>query len=524
MTILSANYFFNITRPFLLSLPWIGLVLQIVVTPELSNANYSFVAAAICTIFILYLYQPYQWYKFPLSSLTLLGYSILYALGPLLLTVVEKRPINYDLEGAENLFLQIVLCSGVLIFSHFIYTQSLLFQAIREKLNLFLGRNLKIFRELNIFSISLIGTIGLLSMIFVYWFNRGQNTLFVKFIQGFIPFSYISIISLLKPLSNKNKKISKIDWGINILFLFLILVSALGRNSRGAFAVPIATYGIGIIMLWVYQCIKIRVKILTSILIIVLIVVPLASNLATSMVMVRGSRGDIPSEELIIKTVDQLSDIESIEEYRINNSADRLSGYDEKYLSNPFLRRFVNLKFADISLELERQLDEQSRIEFREFSIKRLFSIFPSPILSYLGLPIEFKQQALSTSWGDQLFFMITRNKYFLGRFWVGHFFGTSKAAFGSFYLIYLGILSIVIFIFLDSLVISNTTCSQCPVISPIAIINLYSYFVFFNAGSIVDYTTFIFREWIQILLLYYILYRISSIMGGIFMISRKPI
>ncbi|MGR3274562.1 hypothetical protein ACSYAD_05550 [Acaryochloris marina NIES-2412] len=523
MTIISANYFFNKTRPFFLSLPWVGLVLQIAITPEFSNANYSFIAAAISTIFILYLYQPYQWYQFPLSSLTLFGYCILYALGPLLFTVVEKRPINYDLEGTENLFLQIVLCSGVLIFSHFLYTQSYLFQLVREKISKYLDRNLDIFRELDIFDIALIGFIGLLSMIFVYWFNRGQNTVFIKFIQGFIPFAFISIVSLLKPLCKKNNKINKIDWGINILFLILILVSALGRNSRGAFATPIATYGIGVILLWLYQCIKIRIKIVVSIIIVVLFVVPLASNLATSMVMVRSLRGDIPPEELIIKTVDQLSDAEGIEQYRQKNNADGLSGYDEKYLSNPFLRRFVNLKFADISLELERQLDQPSRIEFREFSINRLFSIFPSPLLSFLGLPIEFKQQALSVSWGDQLFFIITRNKYFLGRFWVGHFFGTSQAAFGSYYLFFLGIVSIVIFMLLDSLVIPDASCSQNPVISPIAIINLYSFFVLFNAGSIVDFPTFIFREWIQFILLYFILYRISLVMGRIFNLSRKP-
>ncbi|ABW25440.1 hypothetical protein [Acaryochloris marina] len=505
MSLIRSNYFFSKTRPFVLALPWIGLFTQIAINTETSNANYSFIAAAVSNLFILYLYQPYQWYKFPISSLALTGYCILYALGPLLLTALEQRPIIYDLEVPEDLFLHIVLCTGTLIFSHFIYTQTNLFQIIRQKITLYLDRNLNIFQKLDTFSIAILSFFGLISMILVYWLNRGNDVAIIKLIQGFINFAYFPLTALLIQLCNESKKVTKVDWLLNFLFLVLIFIVALGRNSRATFAIPIATYGIGVFLLWIYQYIKIRFKVIVSILILIIFIVPLASNLATSMVMVRALRRDIPSEELLVKTIDQLSDIESIEQYRVKTDVDRLSGYDEKYLSNPFLRRFVNLKFADISLKLGNQLDHASRIEFREFSINRLLSIFPAPFLSFLGFSSEFKKQALSVSWGDQLFFLITRNKYFLGRFWIGHFFGTSLAAFGFLYLFFLGILSIIIFILLDALVITNVSCSQNPIFSPVAIINIYSFFTIFNVGSIVDLSIFIFREWMQVIFLYLI-------------------
>ncbi|BDM80330.1 hypothetical protein [Acaryochloris marina] len=522
MFISSAIKSFNRTRPLILSLPWIGFAIQISISSDSSNVSYAFIAAAISTLFILYLYRPDQWINYPISSLTLFGYCIVYALGPLLSTAVENRTITYNLVALEDLFLQMLLCSGVLLFTHFLYSRSKLFQFARTRINYFLLRRLNVFQELNQFNVIFIGAFGLSSMIYVYWFNRGESSVLIKLIQGFIPFSYIPLALLLKPLCLGIESTKKSDIGINCVFLLLIIIASLGRNSRSAFATPIATYGIGVLMLWLFQWIKFRLRIVIPLILVILLILPLASNLATAMVMVRSLRGDVPTQELIVETTQQLTNPESIERYRLSKSGTGANGWDESYVSNPFLARFVNLKFADSSLDLENQLSKSSRSEYFKFTVNRFWSIFPSPLLNFIGISEDVKKQVTSISWGDQLFFLITRNKSVLGGFRVGHFFGTSLAAFGYFYLPLLGILSIIIFILLDALVTYIPSCPTSPIIAPIGLLSFYDFFIFFNAPSLVKYAEFILRGWIQLILIYVLLLYLSSTICKLFVQKSK--
>lgn len=507
----NVHIFFNKTRPILLVLPWFGLIFQTIITLDYTNLNYSFIAASVSTIFILYLYQPCQWYKFPLSSLTLLGYFVIHALGPLFFTAFEKRPISYNLVELDTLFIHITLCSAILIFSHALYCSSSCLQSIRKSITKINSNYFNVFHEINQSTVVAIGSIGLISMIYVYWFNRDINTTIVKFAQGLILFSYIPLTLLLKPMYSRSKKVLLSDWIINIIFLFLIIISALGRNSRAAFANPIATYVIGIILMWIYQKIKVSYKVIIFFMLLLLFVVPIVSNLAESMVLVRSMRGDIPAQELILETSLKFSDQESIEKLRLKKQKEDRNGWDVSYVSNPFLSRFVNLKFADNSLALEKKLSQESRNDFLQFTIDRLVTMFPSPIMSFFGVSQELKQEVLSVSWGDQLLYLVTNNRDVLGGLRVGHFVGTGLAAFGNLYFILLFILSIPLYILVDSMVLVNSNSNANPIYSPIALANLYGYFVLFNASSIVAFITFVSRDWIELVILYAILLKVVN-------------
>jgi hypothetical protein len=82
------------------------------------------------------------------------------------------------------------------------------------------------------------------------------------------------------------------------------------------------------------------------------------------MVVVRGERTEVAGTKLVTLTLAAFNDKPALEQYR--KAAKIITGggdYDENYLANPFVARFVNIKFFDNTLSYKDPESVTSKIQ-----------------------------------------------------------------------------------------------------------------------------------------------------------------
>ncbi len=456
----------------------------------------------------------------PLPSLVVTGFWSTQIILPIIATALEGRPATYNLQVPGLVILHNGLIFLVLVLAWTIHTKI----SVRE--GKFTKTVRRCFYKLGIYEVPtprflyFIGCIGLTSMFYIYFFlpslgveasGAGQ-----KLIQGLIPMTYAPYLLLYGKMYG-----SQVHWKRHVLalggFSFCLLVVALGFNSRAAF-MDAALFGGTAFLTGVFGGVF-RTRIFSSKVLVVgilglfLIMGPIA-DLATAMVLVRAERDDIARNELVELTWDAYLDKERIAEYRKNKQGLLSFGqWDERYLSNPLLSRFCNLKFADLSLDLSRYATKEASADFRQFSYQRLLATYPRPLIGLFGLRVD-KDYVMSGSHGDYLF-TVAGSGSGLGGFKTGHMAGTGMTAFGWGYLVLLGVGVLVSFVFLGWLQPVQGNRIWKTKFSALGLLYLTPFFMMFPCESVVMVGSFIMRGFWEMVFLYGILWLAFSVVTG---------
>lgn len=507
----SSNGWRRITRIRLLvlGLPWIGFAWQAVLSQSREDLVCALLAASGAFLLFLDAFRPQRLFRYPLSTVVILGFAITLQLGPLLFTALEGNSITFNLLTPVDTFGHGVLSSLVCIVAHAIYRQSRALKTLRMVLQRQLLR-FKIFEPLRSVEVVVMGSIGVFALGLSSWFSSlvGSTELF-KFIQGFQFLSIIPTAFLLPKLysnqAGSNEHAFKRSLTLFLLFMALIVAVSLGRNSRSTFVVPVACLVLGLVLEWLYGLIRIRLAAFLAVLLAILLLLPLATDLATAMVMVRSLRNDIPAAELFDETLNQLQDRDAIARYRtLTSEAGLTSDWSENYVSNPFLARFANVKFPDNSLENSARLSPEAGEEMAQHHLIRLVSTLPTPVLNLFGFDQSIKEEVLGYSFGDKLYSLSLGLSDVMGGFRTGHFFGSGMAAFGFSYLLFFLFSLLIVFPLVDShAFVSRRSMDVAPLISVVAITELINWLTISNAQSVVELIQFSFRGFIQPILLF---------------------
>lgn len=485
--------------------------------PNLFAIGITLIAWLFVTSFML---KPYVVKRFPLSFFLILGFSATQFYLPPIFTLLEGKPVIYNLDVPYSVFVHSFAVLAVLIAAHLLYRFR--FKNLLPKIRTLLAKG-KLFTPPSDLQIWLMGWIGLAAMFYIYFYAPSAGIEIAgpvdKFIQGLIPFSYAPFLLPLGKLYGRSGSVSKtLIIQLALFFLVLLLVS-LGRNSRGAFMYGFAAIGfayfLGLLLQKYPGALFNWKKIVLAFAAVWLITGPLM-DLGTAMVMVRGQRSDVTRTELLWKTIEVYQDEEALQNYReirdqIVNPGLRTSEWDEDYLDNIFFARFANLKYNDNSLELAADVGPRDA-SFSEFTVNRFWSILPRPVLSFLNIDAN-KDQVNAVSFGDYLYFRGSGSKQALGGFRTGHFSGTGMAAFGWWYLLFLGISAIPLFFLLDLLVryIPASNRSRFTAVFSLAgLLSITSVFMFFPTESIVSVFGFLIRGWIELVFLYWGIFHIT--------------
>jgi hypothetical protein len=186
-------------------------------------------------------------------------------------------------------------------------------------------------------------------------------------------------------------------------------------------------------------------------------------DLGYAMVSIRGERSSISAEELIRRTLEIYSDdrllaaakantTESIDTFKVGSY-----GWDESYLSNPILNRFVNYKISDNCIFYAQEIGYGNPV-IREELWAQIVASLPNALLSALGYDLNRKFDTASYSIGDYLYSTAVSNRDVRGSFIISSMPGVGLAAWGYWYLLLLPPLFIILFLLFDSLADPNAS------------------------------------------------------------------
>lgn len=498
------------TRRVLLFLPWLGLAWQGVLAQTPTDWLSAFLAASGAFLVFFDAFRPKRLYRYPLSTLVVLGFGVTLQLGPLLFTAIEGNSITFNLLVPVATFGHGVLASLVCLFAHTIYRQSPWLRQLRAAVQRALLQ-LKVFKPLSTPEAVVMGLFGVFALASSAWFSGiGEaSTVIVKFIQGFQFFSIIPAAFLLqtywRQVPASSSPSSRRPLVLFLLFMALIVLVSLGRNARAPIVVPVACLFLGLTLQWLYGLVRFRLGAVLAFGLAIVVILPLATDMATAMVIVRGQRGDVSPAELLDQTFTQFQDRQAVMRYRLATAEVGLtSDWSENYVSNLFLARFSNAKYPDNSLENAASLLPSQRDEMAAFQWLRLLATLPGPVLSLLGVPEETKLEVTSFSFGDKLYNLASGSQYALGGFRTGHFFGTGMSGFGFGYLVILLLGLCLVFPLVDAHALAKVGGSFAPpLISVVAVTQLIGWFSFSNAESVTSVLAFPLRGFIEPVLLF---------------------
>ncbi|MFD2934218.1 hypothetical protein [Spirosoma flavum] len=461
--------------------------------------------------------------NFPLSTFLLLGFSSTQFYFPLLFTLLEGKPIVFNLELPFEVFFHSMAAFFVLVLVHIFY------QILSEK---WAKGTSSLFERAGFFAppsdlqLWIMGIIGVASTYYVWlyspsvgWSPTGAAE--DKVVQALIPFSYAPYFIPFGRLYGRNAVTTKRLLIMLATFTLILFLVSIARNSRSGFMLGFASvgfaYGLGALLNYFKpRFFTLRNSFIAAI-IFWLFTGPIA-DIGTAMAMVRGQRLDIPYSELIELTLEAFNDKDAIRVRRLADNTEK-QDWDEIYMDNIFIQRFSNLKYNDASLVMAAKLGDYDT-DLLNFTIDHFLSTLPLPVLEFLGLNVN-KEMINSNSYGDYFYYQVTASPWVLEAFRTGHFAGTGMATFGWWYLLILAIGIFPVYVLFDKLAIreykntssvimnnSNVRFSFCGLLS------LTSIFQFLPFESVEVIGSFFLRGWIQMVLLYFLFYHFTRLIS----------
>lgn len=467
--------------------------------------------------------------RFPLSTFLLLGFTSTQLYLPLLFTSMEIKPLIYNLEVPEYVFLHSMATLFVLLAAHGFYR--LLSRASGK-------RSFSIMQKTGFFTpptesqLWLMGLLGIAAAYYVFFTTptaeEGREVAGEasdKFMQGLLPFQYAPFFLPFGRLFGGKEVNMRRVLPMLLVYTLILFAVSVGRNSTGAFMFGFTAVAFGYALGLLLGIYKAKIFSIRNFVIVGLfgwlLVGPMA-DLRTAMVLVREQRTEVPAMELLELTLDAFQDKEAIRERRLFD-ATREEEWDERYLDNVFTARFGNIKFNDINLVQAFKVRAHDP-DMINFSRDYLLGGLPTPFLKALNIDVD-KETVYSLSIGDFLY-LAAGGYGTVGGFRTGHFAGTGIATFGWWYLLILGIGIIPVFYLFDKFYMLRTESSPLTgerektfLFSFCGLLALTTIFLYFVAlQSVIQIGTFLYRGWIQLALLYFLMFHFTRIFSGSFM------
>jgi hypothetical protein len=250
--------------------------------------------------------------------------------------------------------------------------------------------------------------------------------------------------------------------------------------------------------------------------VIVALLSPSLSNLATAMAIVRGGRGKVPPVEMIKKTISVWRRPALIAEYERERSAvSRYAAYDEHYIENPLLARFVETKFHDNALHFAGALTtEDSKEQLRKVTIAATWAALPTPVLKALHIGVN--KDEMNFSMGDYLAYL-SRGVPLGGRK-TGSMFAQGMAVMGPMFPFLYAAICLLLYGLMDLLTIRSrrAPASGSAKLSPLAMMSMWMFFYRgITSDALSNTFVFIVRDFGQTVVIYMVIFAMARIMFG---------
>lgn len=434
-------------------------MLQLAISPDMTNMFCAGTAGLIGTWAFTYCTDPRRTERFTISTLMVLGFQVHSSLAALIVQTFAWKPITFNLEAPVATFFFLALLQIWAVALHWFYAQSRVMRiattAIRQRM----------FAPLGLYHSPTKGQLWWMGLLgsFASWYTNADRwgednfgDIAFKLLAGL---SQLSVAPFLIPIASylidpPDQKRS-VNWLALTAYCALTLYIALARNSRGVFAVNVLTvlicFAIAVV---IGRFILTRRRVIWLAVAILLSPVPagILSDLATAMVIARDDRSDISSQDLVFSTIGTYFDGEALQS---RQEADRIlaeGSYNEIYVDNPLLARFVATKYIDHNIALGLSLSATGEGLARENTVNQLLLLLPTPVLNLFAPELDKSSSAFSS--GDYYNFLVTGDE--LGGYRTGSSIADGFVVLGAFYVVVFATFALANFMIGDALTIQT--------------------------------------------------------------------
>lgn len=393
------------------------------------------------------------------STLALLFYCLFFDLLPLPATLMEMKPITYNMRNPISTFFYLIGLQVLLLAVHTFYVK--------------VSRNKNIIRNY--------------LYRFKFFTSLTSQEVWFLILGSFIWYAYVMLDRGLYTLEglNVNSDFGFIEWAVNlffsgyfqIIFIFYfrkfnnikgdykirhiliavlaaaIFVIGIGTNMRTSAIIVFANAAFSMVLYFLYypeqKQILYKTKFVVPIGLVVLFFVGPFQRISESMVSVRDSRSGKNAIEILEMTLN--SDKENNEgEFTIKKEFSSIE-WDERYLSSDLFNRFCSLKILDETIFHANRLNDSDRQKMRLGLYEKILDQVPGIIKRQLGMRISYEERQYSLS--DLLYYLSVEGRTYLGGVKIGSLQGLGLALFGNWFFLVLIPLYFIIFYLMDSIV-----------------------------------------------------------------------
>jgi hypothetical protein len=394
----------NAIFAFLISVTILAVPLQVMIDPSVKNSASACIVASSSLCVLLYIFWSAALETHPLSTFVLLGFCFTSQLGALLFQTIAWTPVSGSLYNPLYTFGVLAFYQGIALAAHSIYR----FFSVPKPQSVQLLRGLLswagLYRVPPSGALWFMGCVGLCTIAF----SRYQNIL-GKIANGF---TFLTWAPFLIPFYMREVGDSYCNAVLNrtllIAYAGAAIVLGLALNTRSIMFQGAATIGLVYLLAGMRSSAPLtgRSMFRFAVVVVVLLAVSIpASELATAMVVARQWRGKVSASEMIKTTFYIMSKPNLIAAARSHAESASLGVYDERYVANPLLNRFVVTKYHDNAFHFAESItSEDAKARLRDISIKLAWAGLPTPVLDKLGIAVS--KDDLTYSMGDYLAYL----------------------------------------------------------------------------------------------------------------------
>lgn len=390
----------------LLSLATLAVPLQVIIDPSMQNVASACVVLASSGGILLYIGWTRAMEVQPLSTFAIFGFCATTQLGALLAQTAAWTALGSSLYDPLYTFGVLAGFQAIAIAVHALYSFVLARESPRPGPVRSLLEWAGLYRTPPASVLWTMGILGLTS----FAFYGGKDVLS----KAVAAFNFLTWAPFLIPiyLGEAGKAYCNTRRMMPQLGLYTLAVALLGIavNARGILFFGFVTIGLCYMLIGMRSTAPARLSPRAALTVATLAVIALAlagpmSDMATAMAIAREHRGKVSPLQMIQYTFDAWQSPYLISQYRAWDKSMTATAYDESYIANPMVARFVETKFHDNSLHFAGLLStEDSQARLRNVTVANLWAILPAPILS--ALHVSVNKAELNFSVGDYLFYL----------------------------------------------------------------------------------------------------------------------
>ncbi|MGZ3236498.1 MAG: hypothetical protein ACXU8A_03890 [Burkholderiaceae bacterium] len=495
----------------LIALMILATVAQFVI--EFSTDNIASVCIVLISssITLLYFRWTDSFVTHPLSSFAIFGLCITTQLGALLAQSFFWAPLIYELRQSLATFSTLAFYQLIAIAAHAIYR---FFPAMQCASTSPIRRVLQksgLYATPTVMQLWIIGLVGIFA-IHSPWAAANAD-IGTRLSSGFI---FLAWAPFLIPtyVQQQGRNYCKVTLNYCLLLGYFLLLGfiSIAANARGMMFAGAITIALIFLLAGLRNAGSVTnrqiIAICSFMVVSTALLTPL-SDLATAMAIARNVRTRVSALQMVDTTFNILQkQPHLIESFRLKSKMESsFSAYDENYISNPIVARFVETKFHDNALYFASRLSPRVEDEMITTTTDFLWATLPTPVLNFLDVKIE--KENLRFSFGDYLVYLTNGLK--LGGYRTGSAFAHGIALFGPFFpMVYLAI-CLVMFPILD--LMTFRSAPEKILITALGLLQIWTVFLYgITAESLHHIFLFIVRTFIQTILIYLFAFHLARL------------